>query len=76
MDGIENFICFLIDNCEGEEISESFLQVKLSEFIKNTQYNKIGQEPKFKCSCCGEYYHAIFESGLCVGCFEAKDGES
>ena len=37
-EGLANFACYLIDHCEGETISEEFIQRALSQALKLPQY--------------------------------------
>jgi hypothetical protein len=45
-DDIENFICYLIDNCEGNKISEEGLIYSIANFVKSDKYNT--SKVKFK----------------------------
>ena len=40
IDNVELFICYLIDICEGDEITEEGLQHSLAYFLKNPKYNQ------------------------------------
>jgi hypothetical protein len=46
MDNVENFACYLIDNCEGTEVTEELVLCWLSDFIKSDRYNsnKVGRD--------------------------------
>lgn len=39
LDSATNFICYLIDNCEGKIITEEMLRINLGRFIAAPQYS-------------------------------------
>lgn len=44
LNNVLNFICFLIDNHEGDKISEEYLQQRLADFIKSAYYRAVMED--------------------------------
>ena len=60
-EGAENFICFLIDKCEGDEISEVHLQFRYADFLRDKKYNTEKKDYQSLQSQCDRYKKALEE---------------